>query len=114
MRAVFMTPAGALCAALMCASAGAAPLRDPFARPPVVVAPAADAAAAPAEPPWQPQLRAIVYDGPRSLVNISGTILAVGDSVRGYRLVSAQEHAVVLAFAGKTIKLKLDNLERLP
>lgn len=85
--------------------------RDPFARPaaPPPIPLAADGSPVPVIPEWQPQLRAIVFDGPRSLVNISGVILEPGQSIRGYRLVGVDETGVVLVRAGKTTRLKLDN-----
>ena len=59
--------------------------RDPFARPAgAVIAPAATEVAAAAPP----RLRAIMYEPGKSLVNINGRILAVGDSFDDY-LVSA-------------------------
>lgn len=96
------------------AGAGDAPLRDPFARPaavPVVRAPATGAdSTVPAAPPWQPQLRAVVLDGARSLVNLSGVILAPGDSTHGYRLVSVDARSVVLLRDGKKTTIKLETV----
>jgi pyruvate/2-oxoglutarate dehydrogenase complex dihydrolipoamide acyltransferase (E2) component len=120
--------AAALCAlCALCAPCGAATpqrLRDPFERP-AAPAPAprvaaadgthADAAAATATdaaPPWKPELRAILYDQARSLVNISGVVLAIGESVRGYRLASIDERSATLVKGGASIRLTLDKKER--
>ena len=115
-------PALALLAAALCApcapSGAAAPqrLRDPFERPAAPaaapaprVAAAADVAAAPA--PWKPELRAILYDQARSLVNISGSVLAIGESVHGYRLAGIDERSATLVKGGATITLSLDKRE---
>lgn len=92
-------------------------LRDPFARPaaaptrPAAALPetAGDAAPALAPSPWQPQLRAIMFDQGRSLVNISGAVLAAGESVHGYRVVRIEERSVVVSHGGATLTLTLDN-----
>ena len=105
-------------------------LRDPFERP-AGTAPAkgasgaasrpasaaSGAAAAPdaapvvEAPPWLPQLRAVMYEPERgaSLVNISGAVLAVGESVRGYRVVKINERSVVVAKDGARLTLTMDN-----
>ena len=117
-HSIFNTLAGlALVVAGMHALAGVAtaPLRDPFQRPaapaPVAVAPSAAAPVAASvdeAPAWKPELRAVMYDRGHSLVNVSGTVLAVGESVRGYRLVKVSERSVVMAKGGASIKLTLD------
>lgn len=99
----------------------AAPLRDPFERPAAPrAAPAgagvgegsSDGADASAPPPaWVPELRAVMYQRGRSLVNISGSVLAVGETVHGYRLVRVAERSAVIARDGITIQLTLDNRE---
>ncbi|MDB5962889.1 MAG: hypothetical protein JWP59_4183, partial [Massilia sp.] len=72
-----------------------------------------DSAAAPAPPPWRPELRAVMYDPApgHSLVNISGAVLAPGESVRGYRVVKINERSVVVARDGARLTLTLDNRE---
>jgi hypothetical protein len=116
--------AAALCAP--CAPSGAAQqqqrLRDPFERPAapvqasrVAAAVAADVAtAADAAPPWKPELRAILYDQARSLVNISGIVLAIGESVHGYRLARVDERGATLVKGGTSIRLTLDKKELSP
>jgi len=126
---------GTLLAAVMLARADtdALPLRqlrDPFERP-VGTAPAKgasaaasrstsaasgaaaapDAAAVAEAPPWLPQLRAVMYEAERgaSLVNISGAVLAVGESVHGYRVVKINERSVVVAKDGARLTLTMDN-----
>ena len=102
-------------------------LRDPFERPaarrpvtPVATAGSPAAAADPAAPqlaaaapPWVPALRAVMHDPVpgRSLVNISGAVLATGESVHGYRVVKINERSVVVAHDGARLTLSLDNQE---
>lgn len=73
--------------------------RDPFVRPAAAVAAAAaagsDPVAAPA-PPAPPRLRAVMYEPGKSLVNIDGRILAVGDSVDDYRVTAIGERSATL------------------
>jgi hypothetical protein len=69
--------------------AGAQIRRDPFARPASALMPSpaqAEEAAAPAAPPAPPRLRAIMYEPGKSLVNINGRILAVGERYDDYRI----------------------------
>jgi hypothetical protein len=102
-----------LAAALLALASGAAvqaqPLRDPFVRPaPPPAAVAAESAAAEAvQVPLQ--LRAIMVTPGRSLVNINGHILAVGEWVGEYRVVRIRERSVTLATrAGAKNELTLD------
>lgn len=104
-------------------------LRDPFERPAAPVAtktamaaatadaatPAAATATAPSAPPWTPALRAVMYEPGRgrSLVNIGGAVLGVGEAVRGYRVVKINERSVVVVKDGARLTLTLDNGEDL-
>lgn len=95
-------------------SAGAAPqklLRDPFERPKATPVAKSESEAA-TKPEWKPELRAVMYDQGRSLVNIGGKIFAVGESMAGYRLIKVEERSAVLLKDGVQIKLMLDK-ERL-
>ena len=84
----------------LAADAGAQIRRDPFALPASALAkpPAAtgDADAAPPAPPAPPRLRAIMYEPGKSLVNINGRILAVGDSYDGYRIEAIDARSATL------------------
>lgn len=57
---------------------------------------------------WSPTLRAIMYDKKRSLVNIDGKILALGESLQGYRLTKVEERSVVITKNNVDLKLMLD------
>lgn len=80
--------------------------RDPFARP-TVSAPTAPSDIAAPEELKVPELRAILYDQARSLVDIDGRVLVLGDSVAGFKLVQVDERSVRLVRPGKSIRLTL-------
>jgi len=90
--------------------------RDPFARPHAVRAAAQAAAAAAAAPAPAPepalQLRAIMFNSRRSLVNINGRILASGESLDesmgNYRVAAIHERSVVLRRDGAQRVLSLE------
>ena len=110
-------PACLLLSLVCTASAQAqARLRDPFERPTPVLAPknavVVDSAAA-SENPWKPELRAVMFDGARSLVDIGGRIMALGDRQAGYQLIRVAERSVVLRKDGSELTLTLDK-EKLP
>ncbi|MCD2519144.1 hypothetical protein LQ564_22845 [Massilia sp. G4R7] len=98
-------------------AANAEPIRrDPFARPHAVRAAAQAAAAAAAAPAPAPepvlQLRAIMFNAQRSLVNINGRILAGGDvldeAMGNYRIAAIHERSVVLRRDGVQRILSLE------
>ncbi len=79
----------------------AAPLRDPFARPPMQAAPAPSDEALDAAAGTLPVLRAIMVDSRQSMANIGGHIVSVGDQVGPYRVARIDERSVTL-LRGKT------------
>jgi len=93
--------------AVLTLQAGAQVRRDPFARPAVALtvtaAPEADVA-----PPAPPRLRAIMYEPGKSLVNINGRILAVGDSFDDYRIVAIDARGATLTRRGMRSVIVLD------
>jgi len=82
--------------------------RDPFARPVLPVKTEA-AAALTAQAP--PQLRAIMVAPGRSLANIDGQILAVGEWFGDYQLIKVDERSVTLARHGAKRVLALDEMD---
>ncbi len=67
-------------------------------------------AAAPAAaqgPVLAAELRAVMAGGARPLVNLGGTILGIGDSVDGFRLVEVRERSAVFARDGNRVELAL-------
>lgn len=103
------------------ANAQAAGLKNnPFARPlpaPAFVAPAPAAIVAAKAPDavWQPELRAILAAGARSMVNVDGTVIPVGEHFEGYRLVEVHESSAVFVKGRRTrVTLTLRGLEPPP
>jgi len=97
-----------LMCAVMAAHASAQVRRDPFARPAgAVLAPAADSATAPvlATPP---RLRAVMFEPGKSLVNIDGHILTVGDSFADYRVAAIDARSATLIRRGVRSVIVLD------
>lgn len=78
------------------------PLRDPFARP------APPAPAVPAQPvaPEPLRLRAIILNGARSLANIDGDIVGVGERARDYTVLRIDAHGVLVARAGASANVR--------
>ena len=94
-------------------AAFAQPLRDPFARPALPAPKPAQAVADLEEPPQAlPQLRAVMVAPGRSLANINGQILAVGEWFGDYQLIKVDERAVTLMRRGVTSVLALDEASR--
>lgn len=91
---------------LAAASATAQVQRDPFARPvlPVTSQAATSEAAAPRA---APQLRAVMYEPGKSLANIDGRILAVGDHYDDYLLSAIGERSATLTRRGARLVLVL-------
>lgn len=55
------------------------------------------------------RLRAVIYDGKRSLVNINGRVLAIGESLdEGFQLVRVGERDAVLLKDGKEHRLYVE------
>ncbi len=100
-----------LLAVLAVASAAlvaAEPPRDPFAGPDLDAPERADAAPTPEPEPVVelPRLRGVLLAGPDSLVNIDGEVLALGEEIRGYRLVEVGERSAVLAREGVRVVIR--------
>ena len=98
--------------AALAAGAAAQPLRhDPFARPRLGPAPASGAApgaAAPAEAdPWRPVLRAVMQAGRDSVVNVDGRLVAIGETIDGYRLVKVEDARAVFSKDGRRTTLTM-------
>jgi hypothetical protein len=87
-------------------------LHDPFQRPepPKINAKSPELPASPAAsaPDWQPELRAVMQAENRSMVNVSGFIVLVGQELEGYRLVEVQERSAVFLKNGAKMVLSLD------
>ena len=58
-------------------------------------------------PVLKAELRAVMVGGARPLVNLGGTILGIGDSVDGFRLVEVRERSAVFVRDGNRVELPL-------
>ena len=105
-----MKPALLLLMLALAAGAGAQVRRDPFARPAGAAAAPAPAAADEdaAPPPAPPRVRAILYEPGKSLVNINGRILAVGDSYDDYRITAIDARSATLLRRGIRSVIAID------
>ena len=99
--------------------ASAAELRDPMQPPPFALRkfreaklaqnpqPSQPVAKKPPEPPLR--LTSIIYSDERKVAIIDDQMLAIGDRIRGARLVKLTRHSARLVKNGKTINLSLDS-----
>jgi hypothetical protein len=87
---------------------------DPFARPVVAPRPAS-AATVPGntvmaplpEPVWKPELRAVMVAGAKSIVNVDGALVRIGEQFKGYRLIEVHEETAVFVNDKKRVTLSL-------
>lgn len=82
--------------------------RNPFARPPIEVLleqnlPVIERQ----EPEWRPELRAVLVAGEKSVVDLGGVILQVGESTSGYRLVAVGEGTATFSRDGERVVISL-------
>ena len=83
--------------------------RDPF-QPPAEFAASNDSGRArPAalEIGLNPQIKGILFAGNRSLVNLSGKIIGLGEEVDGYKLLEVSEDRAVFRHGDETLILQL-------
>ena len=85
---------------------------DPFARPAFLRAapPPNNAGVGKAmlpEAAWKPELAAVMVAGPKSAVNIDGTIIRLGEEINGHRLVEVHEQSAVFVKHRKRVTLSL-------
>ena len=105
MKTLAVVALALICTATL-AGAAAQSRRDPFARPAAALAapPAAEAGeAAPA-----PRLRAVMFEPGKSLANIDGRIVAVGDSFGSYRVAAIGERSATLIRRGVRSVIVID------
>ena len=65
-------------------------------------------------PSWQPALKAILFAGKNSLINLNGMILKTGDEINGYRVARITETQVILKSRNETITLDMDQASSIP
>ncbi len=84
---------------------------DPFAQPGAQTAGPGSPGRAGSQRAWSPELRATLVSGERSLVNLGGTILELGEEAHGYRLLEVREGEAVFERAGSEAVLQLTGHE---
>lgn len=85
---------------------------NPFARPSVEELNATTSArASRLDEVWRPQLRAVLVAGSRSVADLGGVILNIGQSTNGYRLISVREEAATFVRNGEQVVLSLYDSE---
>lgn len=107
MNRVCLVAGAALLLAGSAQAADGVPTHDPFRRPDLLAAPAAAPEVALA---WRPQLRGVLLAGPRSLANVAGAIVRIGEEIEGYRLVRVDEGRAWFSKGGREVMLKLEHL----
>ncbi len=80
---------------------------DPFAQPDVQTGGSGRPGPAGSQRAWSPELRATLVSGERSLVNLGGTILELGEEAHGYRLLQVRKGEAVFERSGSEIVLKM-------
>lgn len=81
---------------------------NPFVRPDAVPA-APDAG--PASRSGAPLLRATLVAGARSIVDLNGKLLAIGEEVDGYRLLEVRAWEAVFEYRGRRVTIEVDPRE---
>jgi hypothetical protein len=120
LRRVLYFSAGLLCLPGLAEAQADGLKHDPFARPVLAPLPASAAsmpgnsAKAPVpDPVWKPELRAVMVAGPKSIVNIDGALVRIGEQINGYRLVEVHEETAVFVNDKKKVTLSLRRIEPL-
>ncbi|OIQ96189.1 hypothetical protein GALL_218180 [mine drainage metagenome] len=90
---------------------------DPFARP-VLTVPGTPLLANMIKTPvaetiWKPELRAIMLAGPKSIVDVSGVLVRIGEHINGYHLVEVHEETAVFVNNKKRVTLSLRGIKPL-
>ena len=79
------------------------PRFDPFDRPSLQGRPGGEAVLPQA--PWSPWLKATLVAGERSMANLGGVVLKLGEETRGFRLVEVREWEAVFTKDGERLTL---------
>ncbi len=101
------------CAPELACSGAERPQHDLFARPAAAAMhrprhePDKSAEAAVVEPQWNPGLRAVMVAGPDSMVNVDGSMVRIGEEIRGYRLVEVRDGEAVFVKGGKRLTVDM-------
>lgn len=90
--------------ALPVAATGAPLKHDPFARP----LQGGAASTADASISSGPKLIAVIVAGKKSLVNLNGAIIGIGEEKYGYRLIEVRDHQAIFEKNNKRIVLDME------
>lgn len=118
LRRILYLSAGLACLPGLAEAQAVGLKHDPFARPVLAPRPASMASVpgnsvkAPVpDPVWRPELRAIMMAGPKSIVNVAGVLVRIGEQINGYRLVEVHEETAVFVNNKKRVTLSLPGIE---
>ncbi|MEE9339220.1 MAG: hypothetical protein V3U87_14170, partial [Methylococcaceae bacterium] len=64
------------------------------------------------QPSWEPRLLMTLRAEKKSMANIDGQLIQLGEKVNGYKLIKVDEREVVLVNHGKMTRLTLDKDEK--
>lgn len=57
---------------------------------------------------WNPSLLAVMIAGNKSMVNLNGTIIGIGEEKDGYRLIKVEDHKAIFEKNKKRIVLDME------
>ncbi len=92
---------------------GPSPRFDPFDKPALPGDVTARSSSAPSAS-WSPWLKATLVAGERSLANLGGVVLKLGEDTHGYRLLEVREWMAVFSKDGERVVLAVLPLEPEP
>jgi hypothetical protein len=82
--------------------------RNPFERPTFEVLQATAASSStPSAAAQSPGLRAVLFAGPKSVVDFGGVIMQIGESANGYKLIAVEEGRATFRIKGKRVVFSL-------
>ena len=80
---------------------------NPFEEPPTEAVSPGPAAPSP-EQSWVPVLRATLVSGDASMANLGGTVLRIGESVRGHTLLRVFPFSAIFDVNGREVELAVE------
>jgi hypothetical protein len=82
--------------------------RNPFVRPPIEVLQEQNPAETDRQiQAWRPVLRAVLVAGGKSVADLGGVILKIGESTNGYRLLTVREGTATFSRDGERVVISL-------
>lgn len=85
-------------------------LHDPFQKPniPEKNIEEPEAAKAPTQQAWMPQLKATLRAGRNSMANLNGKIIKLGETINGYKLIGVGERSAILVKNNQRLELTIE------